>query len=154
RPTWSFPEEPRSPFPFEAPFLDTEVAHEVFQAWLTFATWDVGRRASLGIAPDEYREQLGRRLAPMTAVAAQNPLAWFRRERTVDELITATPDNRMLGSPYTKYMVSVMDVDMAAALVLCTHAKADELDVPPDQRVYLHSGCYVTDPWYLAEHDT
>jgi acetyl-CoA C-acetyltransferase len=154
RPAWSFPEEPRSPFPFEAPFLDTEVAHEVFQAWLTFATWDVGRRASLGIAPDAYREQLGRRLAPMTAVAAANPLAWFRQERTVDELITATPDNRMLGAPYTKYMVSVMDVDMAAALVLCTHAKADELDVPTDQRVYLHSGCYVTDPWYLAEHDT
>jgi acetyl-CoA C-acetyltransferase len=154
RPEWSFPEQPRSPFPYEAPFLDTEIAHEVFQAWLTFAMWDVGRRADLGIALDEYRRQLGERLAPMTSVAAANPKAWFPLERSATELIAASPANRLLASPYTKYMVSVMDVDMAAALVLCTHAKADELGVPSDQRVYLHGCCYATDPYYLAEHDS
>jgi acetyl-CoA C-acetyltransferase len=154
KPDWSFPEHPRSPFPFEAPFLDTEVAHEVFQAWLTFATWDIGRRASLGIEPDRYRQQLGDRLVSMSTVAATNPKAWFPTARSADELITATPANRMLGYPYTKYMVSLMDVDMASALVLATHARADELGVAPDRRVYLHSGCYATDPWYLAEHDS
>jgi acetyl-CoA C-acetyltransferase len=154
RPDWSFPEQPRSPFPFEAPFLDTEVAHEVFQAWLTFATWDIGRRASLGIEPSTYRGQLGDRLAAMATVAAANPKAWFPAARRADELITATPENRMLGYPYTKYMVSVMDVDMASALVLATHAEADALGVPQDRRVYLHAGVYATDPWYLAEHES
>ena len=39
-------------------------------------------------------------------------------------------DNRMVGYPYTKYMVAVMDVDMAAALVVATHERADALGVP------------------------
>jgi acetyl-CoA C-acetyltransferase len=60
----------------------------------------------------------------------------------------------MLGYPYTKYMVSVMDVDMAAGLVLCTHRRADELGIPPERRVYLHAATYATDPYYLAEHDS
>ncbi len=34
---YSFKPEERRPFPWEAPFHPAEVAHEVFQAWLTFA---------------------------------------------------------------------------------------------------------------------
>jgi acetyl-CoA C-acetyltransferase len=59
----------------------------------------------------------------------------------------------MVGYPYTKYMVSVMDVDMAAALILSTHARADELGVPADRRVYLRGWCYAEDPVYVAEHE-
>ena len=41
-----------------------------------------------------------------------------RSQRSTDEIITPTASNRMVGYPYTKYMVSIMDVDMAGALVL------------------------------------
>lgn len=153
KPQWSHREPERSPFPFEAPFHPAEIAHEVFQAWLTFPVFDIGRRAHLGIAPDEYRARLGELMAPMTEIAASNPHAWFPVERSADELITPTPENRMVGYPYTKYMVAVMDVDMAGALVLTSHARADELGVPADRRVYLRSWAYVTDPTYLAEHE-
>src|SRR4029077_13600185 len=70
RPQWSFKPGDKRPFPFEAPFHPVEVAHEVFQAYTTFALWDVARRASLGIAPDAYRASLGELFAPMTKVAA------------------------------------------------------------------------------------
>ena len=66
--------------------------------------------------------------------------------------MTARPENRMVGYPYTKYMVSIMDVDMAAAVVLATHEAADRLGVPADKRVYLRGWCYATDPVYVAEH--
>ena len=66
-----------APFPFEAPFHPAEVAHEVFQAWLTFPVFDVARRARLGIAPDAYQRAIGELLAPMSEVAATNPYAWF-----------------------------------------------------------------------------
>jgi acetyl-CoA C-acetyltransferase len=59
----------------------------------------------------------------------------------------------MVGYPYTKYMVSVIDVDMAAALVLMSHEKADAIGISPDKRVYLRGWCYATDPVYVAEHD-
>ena len=149
---WSYRDENPEPFPFEAPFHPTEVAHNVFQAWLTFPVFDVARRARRGIEPDEYRRQVAALLAPMSKVAAKNPYAWFPRTRTVDELRAATPENRYVGYPYTKYEISVMDVDMAATVIVASHAKADELGVPADKRVYLRGWCYATDPVYLAEH--
>ena len=153
KPQFSHRDPERKPFPFEAPFHAAEVAHEVFQAWLTFPVWDVARRAHRGISPDEYRAQLGELFAPMTAVAATNPYAWFPMARSAEQLATPTPENRMVGYPYTKYLVSVMDVDMAAALIVMSHEKADALRVPPDRRVYLRGWCYATDPVYVAEHE-
>ena len=150
---YRFKPDERRPFPWEAPAHPAEVAHEVFQAWLTFAIFDNARRGHLGVGLDEYREDLGELFAPFTELAAKNPNAWFRVARSVDEIITATPENRMVGYPYTKYMVSIMDVDMAAAVVLASHEAADALGVPPERRVYLRGWCYATDPTYVAEHD-
>ncbi|MHB8467781.1 MAG: acetyl-CoA synthetase, partial [Acidimicrobiales bacterium] len=149
---WSHRDPERKPFPFEAPFHPAEVAHNVFQAWLTFTVFDIARRARLGRSPIDYRAELGELLAPMSAVAAANPYAWFPTARTPAELITPTAENRMVGYPYTKYMISVMDVDMAAAVIVASHKKADELGVPADRRVYLRGWCYATDPVYVAEH--
>lgn len=153
KPAWSHRHPQPPPFPFEAPFHPAEVAHEVFQAWLTFAVFEVGRRGALGIAPAEYREGLGRLLAPMTEVAARNPYAWFPRAKTAEELITPVPTNRMVGYPYTKYMVSIMDVDMAAGFIVASHQAADDLGIPADRRVYLRGWCYATDETYVAEHE-
>jgi acetyl-CoA C-acetyltransferase len=149
---YSFKPDEKRPFPWEAPFHPAEVAHEVFQAWLTFAIFDNARRAHLGVGLDEYRTQLGEQWERFTQVAATNPEAWFPIERSADEIITAGPTNRMVGYPYTKYMVSIMDVDMAAALLLTSHAAADAMGVPLDRRVYLRGWCYATDPIYVAEH--
>jgi acetyl-CoA C-acetyltransferase len=149
---YSFKPAEKRAYPWEAPFHPAEVAHEVFQAWLTFAVFDNARRAHLGVALDDYRHGLGELMAPMTRVAAANPNAWFRVERSAEEIATAASANRMVGYPYTKYMVSIMDVDMAAAVILASKEAADALGVPPDQRVYLRGWCYATDPTYVAEH--
>ena len=151
--TWSHRHPQPPPFPFEAPFHPAEVAHEVFQAWLTFALFEVARRGRLGVTPDAYRLELGQLLAPMTEVAAANPHAWFRRAHSADELIRPTPSNRMVGYPYTKYMISIMDVDMAAAVIVASHQAADDLGIPPERRVYLRGWCYATDEIYVAERD-
>jgi acetyl-CoA C-acetyltransferase len=152
KPQWSFKPEERRPFPFEAPFHPAEVAHSVFQAFLTFAVFDNALRGHLGIGLDEHRSSLGRLLAPMTDIAAADPVnAWFPIARTPDELSVATADNRMVAYPYTKLMISIMDVDMAAAVLLASDAKADELGVPLDRRVYLRGWGYAQDPHYVAE---
>jgi len=153
KPQWSYKDPERKPFPFEAPFHPAEIAHEVFQAYTTFALWDVARRAYLGTAPDEHRRRIGELFAPMTTIAAANPYAWFPVERSAEEIVTATPDNRMVAYPYTKYSISVMDVDLAGALVIASHEAADRLGVPADRRVYLRGWCYATDPVYVGEHE-
>ncbi|MGH9093704.1 MAG: acetyl-CoA synthetase, partial [Acidimicrobiales bacterium] len=150
---WSHRNPEKKPFPFEAPFHPAEVAHGVFPAWLTFAVFDIARRARLGEDPASYRRALGELLAPMTAVAEANPHAWFRTRRDAGELVQPSPSNRMVGYPYTKAMVAIMDVDMAAALIVASQQAADALGVPPDRRVYLRGQGQATDPVYVAEHD-
>jgi acetyl-CoA C-acetyltransferase len=142
----------RPEFPWESPFHPAEVAHEVFQAWLTFALFDNARRGRRGTALDEYRRQLGEQWQRFTEVAAANPEAWFPLERSAAEIITPTPENRLVASPYTKYMISIMDVDMAAAVILVAEETANALGIPRDQRVYPRGWHYATDPVYVAEH--
>jgi acetyl-CoA C-acetyltransferase len=149
---YSFKPDVRPEFPWEAPFHPAEVAHEVFQAWLTFALFDNARRGARGVAPDAYRRELGEQWHRFTEVAARNPEAWFPFERSASEIIDATPTNRMVASPYTKYMISIMDVDMAAAVFLASEGTADALGVPRDRRVYPRGWQYATDPVYVAEH--
>jgi acetyl-CoA C-acetyltransferase len=152
RRAYSYKPDEKRPFPWESAPDPIEVAHEVFQAWLTFAVFDNARRARRGIALHDYRAAIGRMLAPMTEVAAANPHAWFRVQRDASEIVEVKPENRMVGYPYTKYMVAVMDVDMAAALVVATHERADALGIPPDRRVYLRGWCEAKDPVLVAAH--
>ena len=153
RPEWSHLAADRNPYPFEDPFHPAEVAHQVFQAWLTFPVWDVARRAHLEVAPDDYARAIGELMAPMSEVAAANPYAWFPEAHTAEALATPTADNRLVGYPYTKREVAVMDIDQGAAVIVASHAKADELGVPRERRVYLRGWCYASDPLYLAERE-
>ena len=152
KPQWSFRPAEKRPFPMDMDFDPSEISHAVFEAYLTFALFDNARRAHLGRGLDQHRARLGRVLAPMTEIAAASPYAWFPVARSADEIVTATPDNRMVAYPYTKLMTAIMDVDMAAALVLASAAKADALGIPEDRRVYLRGSGYAEDPPHVAGH--
>jgi len=150
RPAWSH--RAPTPPPFDLDLHPAEITHEVFQAWLTFALRDVARRAHLGVNPTAYRQRLGELLAPMTEVAATNPHAWFPVAHTAQALVSPTSANRMVGYPYTKNMVAIMDVDMAAAVIMASEEAADRLGVPPERRVYLRGWAAGSDATYVAEH--
>jgi acetyl-CoA C-acetyltransferase len=153
RPQWSNRAAEKRPFPMDMEFDPSEISHSVFEAYLTFALFDNARRAKLGRRLEEHRDVLGRVMAPMTRVAAADPVnAWFPVARGAAEISDATPDNRMVAYPYTKLMTSIMDVDMAAAVILASAAKADELGVPSERRVYLRGYGYAEDPVHVAGH--
>jgi acetyl-CoA C-acetyltransferase len=152
KPTWSHPPKERPPFPSDLVFHPAEITHSIYEAFLTFAIFDNARRSAIGRGLIEHRETLGETLSKLTKCAASSPQhAWFPTSRTVQEIITPTPENRMVAYPYTKLMVAIMDVDMAAALVVSSHQKADQLGVPIDQRVYLNGYGYAQDPDHVAE---
>ena len=151
--SWSHPPDKRAGVPFDDPFHPSELAHEVFQAYLTFAIFDVARRKHLGLSPEENLRQAGELFAPMTEVAAANPNAWFRQQRSAEELIAVGPENRMVSHPYPKHLVAIMDVDMASGLLIASHEKADALGVPRDRRIYLRGWCEAKDPVHVAERE-
>ena len=152
RPQWSYRPAEKRPFPMDMEFDPSEISHSVFEAYLTFALFDNARRAQLGRGLDAHRAALGRVMAPMTEVAAASPHAWFPIARSAAELSEATADNRMVAYPYTKLMTSIMDVDMAAAVLLASAERADAWGVPESQRVYLRGWGYAEDPAHVAGH--
>jgi acetyl-CoA C-acetyltransferase len=152
KPHWSFRPAEKRPFPMDMEFDPSEISHAVFEAYLTFALFDNARRAHLGRELDAHRTSLGTVMSRMTDVAAASPHAWFPVARAADEIAGVSADNRMVAYPYTKLMTSIMDIDMAAALVIASAEKADELGVPEEKRVYLRGSGYAEDPAHAAGH--
>lgn len=99
------------------------------------ALWHVSGRSF-----DEHIAAVGEMWAGFSRVAAANPFAWQREAYTAAEITTPTPENRLIGFPYTKRMVSNPDVDMAAGLVVCSVERAQALGIAEDRWVFPLSG--------------
>jgi acetyl-CoA C-acetyltransferase len=138
-------------FPFEDPPHPGELSHKLSQAYATFAILDSARRAHLGLTLDENRRQEAAMMATLSARAAQNPLAWFRRAHTAESLFNLTANDRMVASPFSRNTMAFMDVDMAAALIITSHQVADELGIPAHKRIYLQGWGYAKSPPYIAQ---
>ena len=115
-----------------------ELAHGIAMPVSVYPLFENALGAHYGRTPLEHRAALGALMQRFTKVAAANPYAALPVERSADELITPTDDNRYIGYPYTKYLNANMFVDQAAAVLLMSTAAADAASVPQASRVYLH----------------
>lgn len=154
-PAWSYPhpQPPELPIDVAQWYLPTEIEHGILPAWLTFALLGQARWAARG-GSDRDRERMGRIVDHLNAIGAANPDAWFRQRRDAAELCTPTAANRLVATPYTKLMTAYLDVDMAAANLMVTHAVADEWGVPPERRVYLRGCGFARDAVHIGARDT
>ena len=110
-------------------------------------------RAHHGWSLEEHRRKLGALCSRMTAVAAENPYAWFPKSYSAEEIAAPSADNRYVGFPYTKRMNAMICIDQAAALIMTTVGKAKELGVAESRWVYLHGCADAKDHWYLSERE-
>jgi acetyl-CoA C-acetyltransferase len=60
----------------------------------------------------------------------------------------------MIGFPYPKYMNSNNDVDMTAAIIMCSVERARSLGVPEDRWVFPHSGADSHEHYFVSERIT
>ncbi len=111
-------------------------------------------RARHGWSLDAHRERIAKICESMTRVAAKNPYAWFPRELTAEQIATVTPDNRMICFPYTKVMNAIMEVDLAAGVIITSESEARRIGVPAGKLVYVHSGSDATDRWWISERES
>jgi acetyl-CoA C-acetyltransferase len=114
------------------------VNHGLVNATIHFALFENARRGRLGQSRAEYARSMGALFAPFTTVAAANPHAAAPVERTAEELVTVTGDNRVIADPYPRYLVARDKVNQAAAVLLMSVAAARRLGVPEDRWVFLH----------------
>lgn len=128
-----------------------ETAHGLGFPVNAYPLFENALRARDGRSIEAHQRRLGQLFAPFTRVAAQNSNAWFPVERSAEELITVTDNNRMVSFPYPKYLNAIMEVDQAAGVLIASVAKACELGVPEDRWVYLHGCADAHDLWHPLE---
>jgi acetyl-CoA C-acetyltransferase len=122
-----------------------------------YPMFETAVRAAAGRTVQQQQVLSSELYARFSEVAAANPYAWLRDAKTAEEIRTPSATNRMIGYPYTKYMNSNNDVDMGAALIMCSAEKAATLGVPRERWVFPHSGAdchehtFISNRWSFAE---
>jgi acetyl-CoA C-acetyltransferase len=119
-----------------------------------YPMFETALRAAAGRTIDEHRAHLGRLWSDLSHVAAGNPHAWSRDAKTPEEITTVGPNNRMVGFPYPKLMNSNSDVDMGAAVLMCSVEAARRLGIAEDRWVFPHSGTDCHEHNFVSNRDT
>ncbi len=127
-----------------------ERAQGIYLPVHVYPMFETAIRAAAGRSVGEQLQVASELWARFSDVAAKNPNAWIQKSRTAEEIRTPTPSNRIIGFPYTKYMNSNNDVDMGAALIMCSVEKARALGVPSDRWVFIHSGADCHEHSYMS----
>ena len=103
-----------------------------------FAIIDTALRAAEGVTIAEHRDQIARLYAGFSRVASTNPHAAFPTPR--DEALLRDPSekNRPMAFPYNKWHCAQMNVDQAAAVLVCSLAAARRLGIDASRVVFPH----------------
>ena len=117
-----------------------EVAKGISRAIQVYPMYDNAIRYARGETLDEHIVRVSELWSRFNDVAQDNPNAWVRRNMTAEEIRTASPRNRQISFPYTKFMNANLSVDMAAALIVCSLEKAQQLGISQEKLVYPLSG--------------
>lgn len=142
---------PSEPSPSQEPLAHPgEWARSVFLPIEIYPLFENAFRAKQGWTIAEHRERLGRLYAGFSDVAATNPNAWIQRSFTPDEVREASPENRMVGFPYTKVMNANNAVDQAACFVVTSVEHARSLGISTDRWVFPWVGTDAHEPWFIS----
>lgn len=128
-----------------------ELDHGVWLASDVYPLFENALRGRYGRSIAEHQLAMGKLFARFTDVAAEQPGAWYPIRRTAEEIAEATPENRYVGWPYTKFMNAMNQINQGAALLLTSVGEAKRLGVPEDRWLYLHGAADATDIWHMSD---
>ncbi len=134
--------------------LEAETSRGIYLPVQIYPMFETAIRAAAGRTVDEHRDHLGRLWSDLSGVAARNPYAWIQEAKTAAEITTVDENNRMIGLPYPKLMNSNNDVDMAAAVIMCSVEAARRMGVPEDRWVFPHAGTDCHEHNYVSHRET
>src|SRR5215207_7296793 len=133
---------------------DYEMAHTAVAPTQIYPLFETALRAEAGRTVDEHQREVSELWATFAAVAAANPYAWSRVPYSPEEIRKPSPDNRVVTFPYLKRMCANIDVDEAAALLVCSYEVARDLGVPDDRLVFPLSAADAHDHFFFSERES
>jgi acetyl-CoA C-acetyltransferase len=113
-----------------------EIEGGIASAMAPFALIDSALRFSEGATIDHQRDEIARLYAGFSEVAATFPHAAFPEPRSEAFLREPSAENRPFAFPYNKWHCAQMNVDQAAAILICSADAARRLGVDPARVVY------------------
>jgi acetyl-CoA C-acetyltransferase len=119
---------------------EIELAHNIMLPIEIYPMFETALRYRDKRTVAEHQKYISELWSRFSNVAATNPHAWIQQSYTAETIRTPSQSNRMIGFPYTKLMNSNNDVDMAAALVMCSVERAEALGITRDKWIFLHAG--------------
>ncbi len=134
--------------------LPAEVERGIVMPVQVYPMFETALRAESGRTVEEHQRWLGELYAGLSDVAARNPHAWIRERKTAEEITTISESNRMIGFPYPKLMNSNNDVDMGAAVVMCSVEAARRMGVTEDRWVFPHAGTDSHEHPFVSHRDS
>ena len=130
---------------------DAEMARALALPTQIYPVFENAVRAASGRSIDEHERVIAELWSRFSAVAQDNPHAWSMAARRADAIATVTPDNRLIGFPYTKLMNANLFVDQAAALLMCSAGAARAAGIPRERWVFPWAGADAHDHWWVSE---
>ena len=136
-------EEPKRGAAFQKPLA---VKLGVFRPITVYPLYESATSAQWGQSPREALAESGALWSTYSRVASENPNAWLKKRFSSEEITAPSPDNRLIAWPYTKLMVANPTVNMGAALLLTSLAKARAAGIADDRLVYPLGGASAEEP--------
>lgn len=135
--------EPKRGAAFQKPLA---VKLGVFRPVSVYPFYEAASSAHWGQTPRQALAESGELWSRYSEAASANPNAWLKRHFAKDEITTPSPDNRLIAWPYTKLMVANPTVNMGAAVLLTSLAKAREAGIPEERLIYPVGGASAEEP--------
>jgi acetyl-CoA C-acetyltransferase len=135
--------EPKRGAAFQKP---AAVTLGVFRPVTVYPLYEAATAAHWGQTPRQAMAESGALWSTYSDVAAQNPNAWLKRRFAPDEITTPTPDNRLIAWPYTKLQVANPTVNMGAAVLMTSLAKARAAGIAEDRLIHVWGGASAEEP--------
>jgi len=135
--------EPKRGAAFQKPLA---VKLGVFRPITVYPLYETATSAHWGQTPREALAESGALWSTYARVASDNPNSWLKKRFAPDEITTPSPDNRLIAWPYTKLMVANPTVNMGAALLLTSLAKARGAGISEDRLIYPLGGAFAEEP--------
>jgi len=129
---------------------DLELSRGVALPIHAYPLFENALRGANGWTMAEHAARIGGLWSRFSKVAATNPYAWIHQARSPEEIITPSPQNRMISFPYPKLATANMTVDQGAGYIVCSVAAAQSAGVPKDRWVFPQSGADANDHWFIS----
>src|SRR3979411_3303943 len=135
--------EPKRGAAFQKPMA---VKLGVFRPITVYPFYEAATSAHWGQTPRGAMAESGQLWSTYSNVASENPNAWLKRRFAPEEITTPTPDNRLIAWPYTKLMVANPTVNMGAAVLMTSLAKARAAGIAQDRLIHVWGGASAEEP--------